>query len=68
MLCILRKTDTEGVNIGRQPCDDRGKDWDTAPTSQGRPRTDIHQQLGKGGFCLEPQREPGLEDILIYDV
>lgn len=50
MLCILRRTDTEGVHIGRQPCDDRGKDWGIASTSQGRPR------------------EPGLADILIYDV
>lgn len=45
---------------GEDPCDDRGKDWSVASSSQGTQRRDIYHQTlvrGKRGFHLEPQRE-----------
>ena len=46
-LVSLKEETQRERHIGRQPCDNRGKDWGAASTSQGMPRMDIHQQLEK---------------------
>ena len=34
----------------RTPCDDRGRDWTDTAASQGKPRTDGHDQKARKDF------------------
>ena len=56
---IKRGRDTKRYTQGRRSCDNRGKDWSDAPTSQEMPKiAGSHQKLGRGkkGFFPRPFR------------
>ena len=46
--CVFEKGKLEHRHTGRRPCEDGGRDWSDASTSQGIPKiVSYHQKLGE---------------------